>query len=70
MGEVAERAGLDGALLLREMDRGEVARRLEVSARAASTLGFYGTPGIVIGQDAVLGALGRDEMEGLIAEKA
>ena len=68
MAEVAERAGLDGARLEHDMDGPEVAARLENSAAAAAALGFFATPGIVIGRKAVLGALDDDIMESLIHE--
>lgn len=66
MGEVAGKVGLDGDALKRDMDGPEVAARLEASAAAAATLGFFATPGIIIGRKAVLGALGSDVMEDLI----
>lgn len=65
--QVAERAGLDGARLLNDMDGMDVADRLDASARAASMLGFSGTPGIAIGKFAILGALERTAMEDVFA---
>ena len=70
MAEVASAAGLDGTRLASDMEGPEVIGKLDRSARAASTLGFFGTPGIVIGKDAVLGALEKDLMEDLIADWA
>lgn len=66
LGRIAEVAGLNGARFVADMDSNTVARRLGRTARAASALGFSGTPGIVIGKDAILGALDRDTMENII----
>lgn len=66
MGEVADRAGLDGMRLVREMDGPEVAARLADSAAAAARLGFFATPGLVVGRRAVLGALDRDRLSRLL----
>lgn len=68
MGDVARAAGLDGARLVRDMDGPEVASHLVASARAARTLGFFGTPGLAVGRSAVLGALRADQMEDLIRQ--
>lgn len=68
MATVADRAGLDGDLLQRDMDGPDVAGRLEQSARAAATLGFSGTPGIAIGKNAILGALDKTAMEALFRD--
>jgi predicted DsbA family dithiol-disulfide isomerase len=70
MGEVADRAGLDGGRLLRDMDGASVAARLADSAAAAARLGFFATPGLVVGRKAVLGALDRDRLSGLLQETA
>ena len=67
MGQVATRAGLDGARVLREMDGPEAAARLRESAAAAARLGFFATPGLVVGRKAVLGGLGREQLEDLLA---
>mgnify|MGYP001794106771 CR=1 FL=1 len=69
-GRIADAAGLDGAQLMADMEAKVVTSKLDQSARAASTLGFSGTPGIVIGKDAVLGALDRDLMEDVILGNA
>lgn len=66
MALVAERAGLEGSRLERDMDGPLVAARLSDSAAAAARLGFLGTPGLVIGRRAVLGGLGRDVMSALL----
>ena len=68
MGDVAQAAGLDRNQLLQDMDGPAVADRLEMSARAASTLGFSGTPGIAIGRKAILGALEKPDMEAVFEE--
>ncbi len=68
MGTVADTVGLDGARLRQDMDGPKVAARLERSARAAATLGLVGTPGLVVGQTAILGALDSEEIAHLVAE--
>lgn len=68
MRQVADRAGLDGQQLQRDMEGPQVAARLAESASAAATLGFFATPGIVIGRKAVLGSLDTELMEDLIGE--
>ncbi|MFK7875739.1 MAG: DsbA family protein [Paracoccaceae bacterium] len=65
---VADHAGLNAAQFAKDMDGSAVAARLENSARAAKTLGFIGTPGIAIGQSAVLGALDAPVMEELFMQ--
>jgi protein-disulfide isomerase len=60
LGQVAERAGLDGARLRRDMAGAEVAAGLLRSARAAETLGIFATPGVVAGRSVVLGAVSDD----------
>lgn len=67
MGEVAARAGLDRARLLRDMDGPQVADRLADSAAAAARLGVFATPGLVVGRKAVLGVLDRDQLAALLA---
>lgn len=69
MKEVAARAGLDGARLSRDMDGALVAERLADSAGAAARLGFFATPGLVVGRRAVLGALDRDRLVDLLAQE-
>ena len=68
MATVAETAGLNGAQLRKDMRSPAVAARLERSARAAATLGLAGTPGLVVGQTAILGALSSEEIAHLVAE--
>ena len=66
-GAVADRAGLDGAQLLRDRQGEIVAATLAESVAAAARLGFIGTPGLVVRRRAVLGALSDAQMEDLIA---
>ncbi len=68
MAAIATQAGLDGAQFQRDLNGPEVAARLMASARAAKTLGIIGTPGLVVGRRAVLGALERDQMERLFEQ--
>ncbi len=67
--QVASEAGLDGDTLLQDMDGPEVAAKLLLSARVARTLGFSGTPGLVVGRKAILGALDTTTMEQLFDEE-
>lgn len=67
MGRLADQVGLDGARLIADMESASVAAQLAASARAAQQLGIFATPGVVIGQKVVLGALDAPQMEGLIA---
>lgn len=67
MRKVADAAGLDGAQFAADMDGPVVAARLADSAAAAARFGFFATPAMVIGRVGVLGALGNDQMEDLIA---
>ena len=70
MAQVAERAGLDGEALALDMPSPRVAAGLLDSAAAAALLGFYATPGLVIGQKAILGALTQDHLNQLVEETA
>lgn len=70
MGTVATGIGLDGAQLVRDMEGPVVTDRLDKTLRIAARLGFYGTPGIVIGKSAILGALESAQMEDLIDSTA
>lgn len=68
MRRIADAAGLDGKKLERDMEGPEVATRMAQSASAAATVGFFATPGIVIGRKAVLGSLDKGLMDDLISE--
>ena len=66
MSAVAGAAGLDGARLRADMDGPEVALRLAQSAAAATRLGFFATPALVIEHTAILGALPTWQLETLL----
>lgn len=68
MGQVADRAGLDGRRLVADMQSAKVKKRLNDSASAAASLGLYATPGLVIGRKAVLGAIEERAFAELIDE--
>ena len=55
---VAAEIGLDPARIERDMESPEVAATLEESARLAKALGITGTPGYVIGDNVIIGAVG------------
>ncbi len=67
MRAVAESAGLDGARLMADMEGTAVAERLTQSEAAAKRLGIFATPGLVIGRKVVLGEIGEDAIDRLIA---
>lgn len=68
LGTVAERAGLDADRLLADMRSEAVTRHLADSAGAAAQLGIRATPGIVVRQRSVLGALSDGQFEALLNE--
>ena len=70
MGDVADAAGLDGPQLIADMNGAHVAGRLQDSAAAAARLGFFATPGLVVGKRAVLGALEAAQIADLVAAEA
>lgn len=66
--EIAEGAGLDSDRLLRDLEGPAVAARLDIAARLAARLGFYATPGTVVGRVAVLGYLAPGDLDRLIGQ--
>jgi len=63
----AEAAGLDMERLQKDMDSAEVAQTLEESRTLASDIGIRGTPGYVIGDRLIPGAIGAPALKAQIA---
>ena len=63
----AERQGLDGARLLRDMDDPALAVRLEANVALAQQIGLQGTPAIVIGTRLIPGAVDLVELRAAVA---
>jgi len=63
---IAADAGIDADQLLRDMASDAVATDLARTARIARAFGFYGTPALVIGRTAVLGAVDKHQLRRLI----
>ena len=66
---VAEQAGLDNTQLQKDMESPETATIIQRTREAAATLALNGTPALVIGDTVVPGAIGLDELVGLIADE-
>jgi protein-disulfide isomerase len=58
----ARDAGLDMARLEKDLTSPEIRASLEESFKLAESLGLNGTPSYVIGEDVVIGAVGRDAL--------
>lgn len=69
MVDVARRARLNSDKLRSDMAGDAVALRLADSAATADRLGIAATPALVLERDVVLGALDRDTLDALIAER-
>ncbi|MEI4232656.1 DsbA family protein [Roseovarius sp. D22-M7] len=65
--QLAGDAGIDWDRLLRDMGGGAVADTLTRSARIARAFGFFGTPALVVGRTAILGAVETWQLRRLIA---
>ena len=66
---VAEQAGLDNTQLQKDMESVETAAIIQRTREAAAALALNGTPALVIGDTVVPGAIGLDELVGLIADE-
>jgi len=64
----AERQGLDGARLLRDMDDPAIHARLEANADLARDLDVEGTPALVIGKKRILGAMELADLRAAVAQ--
>ncbi len=63
----AQREGLDGDRLLRDMDDPAISARLAVNAKLARDLGVDGTPALVIGDTLIPGAAGLGDLREAVA---
>ena len=66
---VAEQARLDNTQLQKDMESAETAAIIQRTREAAAALALNGTPALVIGDTVVPGAIGLDELVGLIADE-
>ena len=64
----AERLGLDGGQLLRDMDDPAIKARLDANLALAQQIGLQGTPALIIGQRLIGGAMDLPELRQAIAE--
>jgi protein-disulfide isomerase len=65
---LAEKAGVDGAALRREMAKPEIADSIRATYALARELGVEGTPSFVIGNTVVRGMIQLERMKELVAE--
>ena len=65
--ELAKRAGLDMAQLQKDMDRPEIEAQIRKNYDLATALKISGTPGFIIGDSVVDGAMPIDKMKELVA---
>lgn len=63
---LAQDTGIDPDRLIADMDHPGVTRQLAITADLARRFGFFGTPALVIGRTATLGALSDSRLERLI----
>jgi protein-disulfide isomerase len=66
---VAQQAGLDNTQLQKDIESPETAAIIQRTREAASALSLNGTPALVIGDTIIPGAIGLDELVGLISDE-
>lgn len=64
----ADRLGLDGARLLRDMDDPAVKARLDANIALAQQLGIQGTPALVVGRRLLAGAVDIGDLQAAVTE--
>ena len=64
----AERVGLDGGRLLRDMDDPVIKARLETNVGLAQKIGIEGTPALIIGHRLIAGAVELGELRQAVAD--
>ena len=64
----ADKLGLDGGRLLRDMDDPVIKARLEANVALAHQLGLQGTPAMIIGQKLIPGAVELADLQRAVAE--
>jgi protein-disulfide isomerase len=63
---IAEAAGLDGQLLLADMQTPEITTALDRSRAIGTVFGFWGTPAAVIGRTVFMGAIPKADVSQII----
>ncbi len=66
--ETAERLGLDGGRLLRDMDDPAIKERLAANVALAQQIGIQGTPAMVVGHQLLSGATELGELQKAVAD--
>ena len=66
--EMADRLGLDGGRMVRDMDDPAIKARLERTLELARQLGIDGTPAFIIGQRLIAGAAELTELQRAVVE--
>ena len=66
--DMADRLGLDGGRMLRDMDDPVIKARLEANVQLAREIGIEGTPAFVIGQRLIGGAVELKELQAAVVE--
>ena len=64
--EISADAGIDGTRLLRDMRSPTTQKQLQTTAAIAHRFGFIGTPALVVGRTAILGAVDRRMIDRLV----
>lgn len=64
--ELAKHKGIEPSLMLADMKSPEIAWEIARSTALAQTFGFRGTPALVVGRTAVVGAVSRPALQALI----
>lgn len=68
---LSDQLGVDGDRLLQDMKSAEIEREISDTRALATLFRFPGTPGLIVGRTAVIGAISKAQLRGLIArEKA
>jgi predicted DsbA family dithiol-disulfide isomerase len=69
LANLSRRSGIDADRLLRDMHGPGVERELAETRALAALFGFPGTPGLVVGRTAVIGAIDEARLRALIARE-
>ncbi len=64
----ADRLGLDGNRILRDMDDPAIKRRLAANMSLADQLGIQGTPALIVGQHLISGAIELGDLQKIVTE--
>ena len=63
----AERLGLDGGRLLRDLDDAAIKQRLAAALEVADQLSIQGTPALIVGDQLLAGAMTLDQLQQAVA---